>query len=512
MKTKITKYLLSCFLVSGTIILMTLVVKGEKGDPIYHQSQETRDINVGGPFESSGSTSRYALTEAIVEDNTFFFSKERARFSAPDMVEYNGKFFSIFSPGISFIGIPFYMLGKSLGMAQLFTYSSTVLFALLNVFLVSKLARKLGAGLYSSLLAGFIFLFATNALSYALTYIQHHASTTIILLALLNAFGKRTLLKNLWFGALMGIGLLVDIPNVLMMAPIGLFILAQHFRVFEHKETIKVTFKLSIISLIIGLIPFLALYGWYNYQLTGSYTKIGQVIGRSDYFDPPEVREKRRLEREAADPSGWKFPLNTRKQLSEFYILLVSNQRGWIYYSPVVVIGILGLFLEYKKRQKRNIIIVAVAIVLTTIVTYSMFGGLGGWAFGPRYLIPATAILSVGIGIAVQRLKRQPLFILLFIVTALYSLGVNVLGAMTTTQVPPKVEAVNLLKPIPYTYEYNFQLLEENKISSLVYNLYLAEAILGKIFVYGYFGAVVLLMAVTTTAVVLEKQKGEKAT
>jgi len=511
MKTKIIKYLLSGFLVSGTIILMTLVVKGEKGNPIYHQSQEARDINVGGPFESSGSTSRYALTEAIVEDGTFFFSKEQARFSAPDMVEYNGRFFSIFTPGVSFIGIPFYMIGKSFGMAQLFTYLSTALFALFNVFLVSKLARKLGSGLYSSLLAGFIFLFATNALSYALTYTQHHASTAIILLALLNAFGKRTLLKNLWFGALLGIGLLVDIPNVLMMAPIGLFILAQHFRVLEHKETIKITFKLSIISLIIGLIPFLALYGWYNYQLTGSYTKIGQTIGRSDYFDPPEVREQRRLEREAAGPSERKLPFNTREQLSELYILLVSNQRGWLYYSPVVVVGLLGLFLEYKKRQKRNLIIVAVAVVLTTIVTYSMFGGLGGWAFGPRYLIPAAAILSASVGLVLQRFRRNIAFLILFIILSTYSIGVNVLGAMTTTQIPPKVEAVNLLKPIPYTYEYNFQLLEENKISSLIYSLYLGEAIPEKIFVYGYFGAAVLFIAVTTTAVVLEKRKGEKA-
>lgn len=482
----------------ASITLLLLAVKGGATTTV-----------LGGPFESSGSTSRYSLTEAIVENSTFFFSKEQARFSAPDVVEYEGKFFSIFTPGISFIGVPFYLIGKHLGLAQLFTYLSTALLALLNMFLVSKLARKLGSGLYFSLLAGFIFLFATNALSYATTYTQHHASTAIILLALLNAFDKRTLPKNLWFGALLGAGLLFDIPNMLMIAPIGIYILTRHLQIIEGKKTIKVTFKLSLISLIIGIIPLLALFGWYNYQLTGSYTKIGQTIGQSDYFDPPEVREKRRLKREAADPTERKLPLNTRKQLSGLYILLVSNQRGWIYYSPVVFIGLFGLFLGYKEHQKRNLIIVALAVVLTIIVTYSLFGGLGGWEFGPRYLIPATAILCGGIGLFLKRFSGNIPMIVLFILLAMYSIGVNTVGAMTTTQVPPKVEAVHLLDPIPYTYEYNLQLIGENKISSLVYNLYLGEAISGIEFVYGYFTTVFLLMAVTTI-VALEKNKGGK--
>lgn len=486
-------------------LLLLFLIKGEKGNPIHYQFLEERDTKVSGPFESSGSTSRYALTEAIVEDHTLFLNEDRARFSAPDMVEYNGRFFSIFTPGISFIGVPFYLIGKSIGLPQLFTYLSTALLALLNVFLVSKLARKLGAGVYASLLSGFVFLFATNALSYALTYTQHHASTAIILLALLNTFGKRSLLKNLWFGALVGIGLLFDIPNILIMTPIGLYILIRHFQITEGKKTIKVTLKLSLISLIIGIIPLLALFGWYNYQLTNSWTKIGQTIGQSDYFDPPEIRQKHRQEKKE-NLSGWELPFYTRKQLTGLYILLLSNQRGWIFYSPVVFIGLLGLILRYKEYQKHKVIIVSTAVVLTTIVTYSMFGGLGGWEFGPRYLIPAAAILCASLGLALQRFKKNIAFLILFSILSAYSIGVNAIGAMTTTQVPPKVEAVNLIEPIPYTYEYNLQLIDQNKNSSLAYNLFLSDKLESWKFIYGYYSIVLLAAAGLYMTSVFEKE------
>src|SRR3989344_565006 len=153
---------------------------------------------LGGPFESSGSTSRYALTAAIVEDHTLYFSPDRAKFASPDVAKLHGHYFSLFPPGVSFVGVPFYWLGKQLGIPQLATYTSTLILAVFNAWLVVKLARKLGAGVFSSLVSGLLFLFATNALTYALTFTQHHLSTTLILLAMLSALGKRSWLNNLW--------------------------------------------------------------------------------------------------------------------------------------------------------------------------------------------------------------------------------------------------------------------------------------------------------------------------
>jgi len=509
---KFIGFLLIVLFFAVTVTLLAAVIRGQVGNPIYHQTQEERNKKVGSPFESSGSTSRYALIEAIVEDKTFFFNEERARFSAPDIVEYNDKFFSIFTPGVSFFSMPFYVLGKYIGFPQLVTYLSTVLLSLINVTLVVFLARKLGAGLYSALLAGFIFIFATDALSYALTLTQHHLSVTLILLALLNIFGERTFLKNVWLGAIYGMGLLVDLPNGLMMFPIVVYALLKHLNFDKRADKTTISIKLKMVTLLVGLIPFLALFGWYNYQLTGSYTKIGQTIGRSEYFQPPEVREKYRLERENSDPFRPKLPFNTRDQLHNFNILLISNERGWIFYSPVVFIGILGLFLNHKKSQKKEFVIVATAVVLADFVIYSMFGAEGGWAFGPRYLIPAAAILSAAFGVAVERFRRNVFFIVAFIILLAYSLGVNTIGAMTTTQVPPKVEAVNLPNPIPYTYEYNLQLIDKNFTSSLIYNLYLFKFMSVREFLYAYYAIAITVIVGVYLFVLLENEKTEKLT
>lgn len=489
-------------------ILLTGSIKGQKGNPIYHQTQLERDSSVGSPFESSGTSSRYALIEAIVEDRTFFFNKERARFSAPDFVEYNGKFFSIFTPGVSFLGIPFYLFGKSIGLSQLVTFLSTVLLAILNVFLVVRLALKLGATLYTALLSGFIFLFATNSLSYAHTLSQHHASVTFILLALLNVFGPRTFLKNIWLGFISGAALLVDIPNILIVLPVIFYVILKHFRIDKISDKFKFSLKLKMIGLLIGLVPLIGLFGWYNHQLTGSYTKIGQAIGRSDFFEPFEVREQNRLEKESKDVSHKIFPLDTRDQMGEFYILLVSNQRGWLIYSPVILIGVLGVYYLYKNQK--TLAIVVISTILSNIILYSLFGGLGGWAFGPRYLIPSAAILSSLIGTVIEKFKRTMLFILAFSILLAYSLGVNMIGAITTTQVPPKVEAVNLPNPIPYTYEYNLQLIDKNFTSSLIYNLYLSEIMSVKEFLYVYYAITLMVIVSLYLFILIQKGKTEK--
>ncbi len=301
---------------------------------------------------------------------------------------------------------------------------------------------------------------------------------------------------------------MVDIPNLLIISPIIFYVTLKHFRIDKIVGQLKFSLKLKMIGLLIGLVPSIGLFGWYNHQLTGSYTKIGQAIGRSDFFEPFEVREQNRLEKENQEAVHKKFPLDTRDQMGEFYILLVSNQRGWLIYSPVILIGVLGVYYLYKNQK--TLAIVVISTILSNIILYSLFGGLGGWAFGPRYLIPSAAILSSLIGTVIEKFKRTMLFILAFSILLAYSLGVNMIGAITTTQVPPKVEAVNLPNPIPYTYEYNLQLIDKNFTSSLIYNLYLSEIMSVKEFLYVYYAITLMVIVSLYLFILIQKGKTEK--
>ena len=97
-----------------SMVLLALFIKGSSdlsGSLNYQYDKET---NVGGPFESSNSNSRYALVEAIVNNNSFFLSEKLAKFATPDLTRIGNKYISIFTPGVSLIAVPFYILGKQL--------------------------------------------------------------------------------------------------------------------------------------------------------------------------------------------------------------------------------------------------------------------------------------------------------------------------------------------------------------------------------------------------------------
>lgn len=505
----IFKYLLiSLGFISLLVVLMSFNIKGEAGTPLYYQQE--LDTKIGGPFESSGSTSRYALVKSIVENKSLLFGIKLAKFASPDVTGINGKYTTLFTPGVSLAAAPFYYLGRFFGLSQLVTYLSTTVFALLNIFLVYLISRKFNVNRAFSVVSGLSFGFATSAMAYANTLTQHHLSVFLILLAVLNAANKRNFINNFTFGLIVGAGLLVDIPNFFMMVPIGLYILSRNFDLEKTGDALKLKVKLSIIALLIGIIPMIGVFGWYNHQTTGSYTKLAQSIGRTDVFASDEIKEiNKQTVTKSKDQGPPLVPFDTRMQLNGLYILLFSDERGIFYYNPVVIFGILGLILAVKNKASDNLAIVIISVVMVNILLYSMFGDpWGGWSFGPRYLIPATALLCTGIGYSLSKLGRNPFFSLVFVAVLIYSVGINVLGATTTNLVPPKVEAVNFSKPIPHTYQYNYLLAEENKSGILIYNLFLKNLINVKTFIYFYATAILtVILSFFGTGLIFRERK-----
>lgn len=469
-----------------SFILLALLIKGEPNSPLNFQYNY--DTKVGGPFESSMSSSRFALTRSIIDYGSLTLNEKLARFASPDVADYNNKFFTLFTPGVSFLGVPFYILGNLFGTPQLFTYLATIIFALINIFLVGKLSEKLGASFFAGVFGGLTFLFATNALGYSLTFSQHHYSTFVILLGLLLATGERTFIKNIAFGGILGASLLFDIPNPILLSPALAYVAFKHLSVIKNNDTFKISLKLSFVTLILGALPFLGLFTWYNYQITGSPTKIAQFIGRSDRFKI----ETTNIEKPSPKPQGKDLhliytPFKTRKQLSGFYTLLLSNERSWIFYSPVLLFGLLGFYIAYKNRATRIMAILGFTVVLINVILYSMFGDpWGGWSFGPRYLIPSAAIIAAGIGLAFEKNKKNLIFLGIFLITLFYSTYISVLGATTTNSIPPKIEALRLTEPIPYTYDYNLKLTSEGRSSSLFYNLIAKNFVSVPIYIFGY--------------------------
>ncbi len=230
------------------------IIRGDaEGQKLKYQN--SYDTSVGSPFESSNSTSRYVLTEAIVDDHTFELSEDRARVASPDLVKYKNKYLSIFTPGVSLLGTPFYLLGKHFGIPQLLTYLLTSVVACLNVIVIAKLSRLLGADRITAVISGLVFLFATDALAYSQTYTQHHFTVLLLVTEIILSTAQQNVFTNFLSGSVYGYGVLVDIPNAFLLFPAFVRIAWNHIRVHTAPKVTKVQVKMIGLILLLGVIP-----------------------------------------------------------------------------------------------------------------------------------------------------------------------------------------------------------------------------------------------------------------
>lgn len=501
-KIKIKKDNLLIFL-SLTVCLVTMLM-AFKGDSNLKYYQNTYDTKTGGPFELTISTSRYLLTEALVNNNSLHFNNEQASKAAPDISYHNGKYFSIFTPGVSLISVPLYILGQSLGIQQAFTFLLNIIIQLINILLIIKLAKLLNIGTKTALFTSLIFTFSTNSLAYALTFSQHTITTMFVLIAVINSSNlKRTKVNNSILGSLYGIAGLIDIPNFFILLPTMLY--AFYNSIPKNYIDFKISSITQTLLLGISTLPFLLIFGFYNFKQTGSAFSTGQFLGRADY---PAHLDTIKEEKKPVDPFARKqTPLYTRDQMRNFYLLTISNERGILYYSPILLIGIIGTYLLFKENRTRLIGKLIVTISLVTLVLYSLHGDpWGGWAFSSRYMIVPAALVSATMGVSIQRYIKRFSFNLLLLFLLFFSTYINILGALTTNAIPPKVEAVNLPNPIPYTFELNQQYINSWN-SSFVYNRFFSSYIEPIEYFFIYLGVVSTLLLISYFFVIYENKK-----
>lgn len=456
------------------------------GFKYYQNFEVVRDRHIGGPYESSGSTSRYALTEMIVKFGRIDFDLETAKFASPD-VAGTVKFFSLFTPGVSFLAVPFYYIGRLIGYEQFTTFLLNIFFAISNLLLVVLILRHYKVSFLLQIATGLILLFATNMFVYSLHLTQHTIGAFLVLACIYITTLKPTILNNVLLGLLYGVGIIVDIPNAFILLPAVLYYVFKHIEVVPKNEKIILNFKTICLVMILGLIPMTALFGWYNKNLTGSPTVLPQFIGRNTHVGE-SVRPESRATQEV-NPFETTSPFVTRFLLNGLYILIISNERGWVYYMPILFVGVLGMYLAFKDEHMQDKLLVPSSILAMNTLLYAMFGDpWGGWAFGARYMIPGAAAAALFIPLAIRKFRKNILALFFISALVIYSVFINALGATTTTEVPPKQEAEQLLTYIPYTYEYNYQLIQQNKSYSLLntqlmtnvpgYTLWLLQSVL----------------------------------
>ncbi len=469
--------------------VLFLSVRGHYGNPMAEELN-TRYWKEDGPLELSPERGRFALVYSLVEDQSFVFSLPIARFTTPDLGYANGKYVSLFAPGVSFLVIPGYLIGKFFGSSQVGTFLPISLFAVLNGVLIIKIANILSAHRSAAIMAGIIFLFATPAYAYGVTLYQHHISTFLILSSFYLLFRYRSLwvLPIVWI--LIACSIPIDYPNLFFMMPLGIYALLRSFSLRTQKEQYVFQIKFGgLFSLISIALPMIFFF-WFNavsygnpFQLSGTLPTVKAIDEEGNPTFPQDAGTQKN-EAFFTDPTKQKKSavgfFKTRNMIQGLYIHFASPDRGIIYYAPIVFLGVFSFPFLYRKHS--SFAQVMIGIIGMNILLYSMWGDpWGGWAFGSRYLIPSYALLSVGIAVVLSVYARNFAILSLVFVLFCYSVGVNTLGAITSNQNPPKVEVLSLEALTgteqKYTYERNWNFLQAGGIKSFVYTTWLRSSI-----------------------------------
>jgi hypothetical protein len=130
--------------------------------------------------------------------------------------------------------------------------------------------------------------------------------------------------------------------------------------------------------------------------------------------------------------SGYQFELGegfTHPFLRGVYGLLIGPQRGFFWYSPVLLLAIPG-FLLFLRHERRLGWLVLALIGVQVIVFASWWSWHGGIVWGPRFLLPAIPLSTLFLLPLIESAVKKPLLGLILIAFSLLSFGVQLLGVL----------------------------------------------------------------------------------
>lgn len=493
-------------------------LRGVSGNP-QPETIKTELDQHAKPFELSPERGRFAHVMTLAQTGQYALTQQLADFVYPDVGYYDGKFYSYFAPGISYMSLPFYLLGQKYDLSQVATFGFVSLVSILGLIFLYKISREmLNMPIWASLASVLIFGFASTAWSYAITLYQHHF-TTFFLLSSIYAiwkFKRHSRFAWAWAGwawIALALSFTVDYPNAFLMLPVAIYFFVASFEYFKDGHKVALRWRTSFILTFVLFVALTLLHSTHNKEYFGNPMRLaGSIVGYK------QLEEQNLLDQGGTDAQNAVSELQERKDnvlgfFSEekvprgLVILFVSTDRGLFIYTPIFLLAIFG-FLHLRKLKSLEVWVL-LGFVLFNIFLYASWGDpWGGWAYGTRYLIPSMSILSLAIGywLSVPESKFGWLKKLIASVLFVYSSAIALLGALTTNANPPRIEGDYL--GMKYNFFRNIDFLKDNTSGSFLYNTYFVNEISLTTYYFIILGSVVFVFLLVIFILPLFKRKG----
>lgn len=355
--------------------------------------------------------SRLNLTLAIVDHHTLSIDPYFG--NTGDYAKFEGHYYSDKAPGPSFLGVPVYAAfrpilrsapmqalllkvsqtsafqntlneeGSGLGTAKVEYFVSLMVVAffitcvpsaLLGVFLFDFLTL-LGLKRTWSLVVVLTFSFATNAFAFSSVFFSHQLVAFCLFTAFYLAFRiHRGLAHPAWVvlsGFLLGLAVISEYPSAL----IALGIFAYTFSVLKKSRW--------LVGFVAAGVPPGALMMAYNWAIFRTPLPVG--------YEYSELY---------TDVHSTGFLSITYPHPEALWGLTFGSFRGLFFSAPVLLLGVAGFIVWWKRKQFHAEWLVSLWAVLSFYLFYaSSVMWNGGYAVGPRYLVPMLPFLTLAAGI-----------------------------------------------------------------------------------------------------------------
>ena len=331
--------------------------------------------------------SRLGLTFAIVEEGRLTidsFHDQEGTYTE-DKAIYNGHYYTSKAIGSSLMAAFFYfplyrlelLLHVKLSLEQVkyvLTFFSIGLPSAIAGSLIYMLGKQVTGDKVQAYLATLAVTLGTMIFPYSVTFYGHQLAGVLLFGAFFLIFqlsASPNYHRNGVFfliGFLLGSALSTEYP----VAIIIMVLTAYYFFTLFRNRVMNV--RRAVILPALGACIPLAVIVVYNIAVFDHPIATGYAHSANPWFQQHQSQGLAGI--------GWPNP-------KAMYYMTLHPAFGLFWQSPVLIMSLLGICIMWRESKYRAEAMVAILAFFSLLILYSGFyGWWGGWAFGPRYLIP----------------------------------------------------------------------------------------------------------------------------